>query len=409
MHRRNFFVAFLGDFTRRFIQIKRFFQWKATTKNMDGSPRLQTGPPAYKNWKKALDRASLIRTSEYPMFTDAHITGQIEDGYGPYQLLNAVRIPDDRIDLPAIILRVDEYLDYTAAQGMPRTDIKNYHGGDLCDEVAALVSLSLGVRLKAGGTSRWFEPDGDPKGRPMSFDVGKNPILLKPSNWLPVLPKAIGLHGLETTTLLPKLPELLPDDASALVRAARLYQDALWVVESETALSWLMLVSALETAAGHWRSVEESPIERLGASKPHLEKILEDAGGTELVSKVADEIADYMGATKKFIDFILEFLPEPPTERPHENLQVSWNPKDMKKTMGIIYNWRSRALHGGTPFPYPMCYPPSNLLEEKPIGLAASAQGGVWVSEDIPMLLHTFEYIVRRALLQWWESMLPKS
>jgi hypothetical protein len=45
-------------------------------------------------------------------------------------------------------------------------------------------------------------------------------------------------------------------------------------------------------------------------------------------------------------------------------------------------------------------------LEEKPLGLATGTRGAVWVAEDTPMLLHTFEYIARKALLKWWESML---
>jgi len=36
----------------------------------------------------------------------------------------------------------------------------------------------------------------------------------------------------------------------ALTRAARLYQDALWMIESEPSLAWLLLVSAIETAFG---------------------------------------------------------------------------------------------------------------------------------------------------------------
>lgn len=377
---------------------------------MTNSHNTFEGPSAYKNWKKA-DEDPLICTYEYPLFTDAHITGQIEDGYGPYQLLNAVRMPDTRTDFPAIILRVDEHIDYVdeASQKELKSDVNHYHGGDLCDEIAALLSLTLGVRLKAGTATRWFQSNGDPKGRPLFFGVGKNTIILKSSNLRPVLPHALGTRTLQPNELIARLPELSPGDASALVRAARLYQDALWIVESEAALSWLMLVSAVETAAGHWRTTKESPVERVSASMPELKTMLVAAGGNELFEKVAGKIADYTGATKKFIDFVLTFLPEPPTERPHENLQVSWELEDMKKMMSVIYNWRSKALHSGTPFPYPMCYPPGNLFEEKPIGLATSAKGGVWKAKDTPMLLHTFEYIVRHALLKWWKSMFTGS
>ena len=50
---------------------------------------------------------------------------------------------------PSITLRVAIHSEFEH----PPTDKSNtrlYHGGRLCDEVAALFSLSLGIRLKAG-------------------------------------------------------------------------------------------------------------------------------------------------------------------------------------------------------------------------------------------------------------------
>ena len=77
--------------------------------------------------------------------------------------------------------------------------------------------------------------------------------------------------------------------------------------------------------------------------------------------------------------------------------------------MGKIYDWRSRALHDGVPFPAPMCQAPKKLddgHEEFLDGVAASSHGGSWVFEDLPMLLHVFEHIVRGTLLAWWRSLL---
>jgi hypothetical protein len=380
------------------------------SKDSTTSPQ-EKGPFAYENWKAVMVGAPSRGAFESPLFTDAHITGEVSEGYGPYQLLNAVPIPPDaQVLLPTIILRVEDYLEYDpSALEVDKTDVVRYHGGSLPDEVAALVSLSLGIRLKAGGIIRQFSPNGDPRGHPRGPILYENLVLIRPRGRPPILPRALGTHSLSEITPLASLPKLTPDNAVALVRAARLYQDAMWVAESEPELSWIMFVSAIETAAGHWRAAKESPIERLRASRPDLEKLLEEAGGQELVLKVADQIADYMGATRKFIDFVLEFLPEPPKERPPEFFQCSWERESMERSMRIIYNWRSRALHGGIPFPQPMCMEPmphGNAFGEKPIGLAGSAGGAVWVAEDTPMLLHTFEYIVRYALLRWWESML---
>lgn len=77
--------------------------------------------------------------------------------------------------------------------------------------------------------------------------------------------------------------------------------------------------------------------------------------------------------------------------------------------MGKIYDYRSKALHDGTPFPAPMCEPPfynkewSVTYAEKPHGGAVGAMGGTWLAKDIPLLLHTFEYITRGTLIKWWK------
>ena len=166
-----------------------------------------------------------------------------------------------------------------------------------------------------------------------------DPILVKRLGFRPVLPNAIRTHCTNDAKLIQSYCELSPIDAISLIRAARLYQDAIWIAE---------------------------------------------------------------------IDFILTHLSKPPDMRPPEFAQHEWNPQSLERSLRTIYHWRSRSLHNGTPFPDPMCNPPfgqENWFWEKPLGLASSSRGAVWVSEDTPMLLHLFEYIVRNALLLWWESM----
>ena len=356
------------------------------------------GPFAYENWKMAIAGAQLQTVQEYPLFTDAHIVGEVREGYGPYQLLNTVPIPPDAQRLvPAIILRVESYLDYEPTP-MDETDTGRYHGGLLSDEIAALVSLCLGTRLRAGGISRYFEPDGDPRCRPRGPLAHLEPVLTKTARRSPTLPRALGQHSLAETGLIGKLPTLSPPEAIALVRAARLYQDAMWIGESAPELSWIMFVSTVEIAASHWHASQHTGVEILAEFKPELVEQLEAVGGEKTVRAVADGFAGYLRAAKKFRDFILAFMPEPPKERP-KHARISWKPRDMKQAMVKIYDWRSRALHGGTLFPQPMCEPPMHL-EEKPPGLATKTRGAVWLAKDTPMLLHTFEYVVQKALLK---------
>jgi hypothetical protein len=82
----------------------------------------------------------------------------------------------------------------------------------------------------------------------------------------------------------------------------------------------------------------------------------------------------------------------------------------MKKMLGTIYSYRSQALHGGTPFPAPMCDPPRKLndtaySEVGTTALAVSSYGGVWKAEDLPINLRTFHHVVRGTLLNWWNMM----
>lgn len=80
--------------------------------------------------------------------------------------------------------------------------------------------------------------------------------------------------------------------------------------------------------------------------------------------------------------------------------------------MSKVYSYRSKALHEGRPFPAPMCLTPLGFAEvpvEIPLALGASMLGGTWIKKDVPMLLHTFEYIARQALLRWWQHVHAKN
>ncbi|MBI1741655.1 hypothetical protein HYR54_01130 [Candidatus Acetothermia bacterium] len=265
------------------------------------------------------------------------------------------------------------------------------------DEIAALVSLCMGIRLQAGGVTRRFEPGENPRGRPESSILRIDPVLLKPTGIRgAIIPQVLGDHHLQDALLLKSLPLLQPGAANALVRAARLYQDAVWIAESEPDLSWVMLVSAIETVSNYWNFSKGLPQEMLTETKAPLAKHLKTKG-----------------AKKKFIDFVLEFLPDPPSKRPQHG-RVSWDKKDVEEYLNKIYHYRSLALHEGTPFPLPMCRPPEQLGKdetflEKPDVLSSAVQSAIWVNEDLPMYLHTFEYIVRHSLLNYWKSMISSA
>ena len=364
----------------------------------------------WNNWSQAQDPP----VAEYPFYSDAHITSEFREGLGPYSFLNAFpdRAIPGTISVP-IILRVEIHLPEWNPEAISGTDESLYYGGAWVDEIAALASVALGVRIHAGTKSRLFGPPfDDPYGLPLKK---KNEPIFRAEPERLILPSVVGTHSMDQLEILESIPQIDPERYVKLIRACRSYQNALWIAESEPNFAWLMFVSALETAANDFYEIDASPDERLRASKPELVTYLEEYDDAEHVRKVAELIASSLGATKKFRDFTMHFMPDPPVQRPeHETLQVKWSKTGLKKVLNKVYEYRSRYLHGGIPFPAPMLLFPEpfdNELPppEVPFGLASSAMGGTWDHRrDAPINLHCFHYITRKALLKWWKTHLAE-
>ena len=371
--------------------------------------------PIYENWIAFIEEKPCQGHSEFELFSDARITGENTSDFGPYKFINTVPCSQKQNEIKAyLVLRIDNRLDYSnIVHKMDKTDTSRYHGGNLNDEIAAITSLAMGIRVKAGKLVREFRIDGDKFGRPCKWQESVISEITPEYGRYKIL-SVLGEHNIVALEPLKFIPYISEENCIPLIKASRLYQQALWIAENDPSLSWVMLVSAIETAANQWRKKKESTVKRLEVSKPKLNEYLISTQIPNIVNIVASHISDSLGATQKFVDFILEFFPQPTEKRPPEWLQHQWNPTDIKKTMKIIYNYRSKALHGGTPFPYPMCKPPYYAKEfdapgEKPYGLGCSADGGIWNVKDTPMLLNTFEYIVRNCLLTWWKSLYNKN
>lgn len=380
----------------------------------DNKKDRMVGTPAYANWRAFLEDKPSLGSYECLMYTDAWITGTVEEGLEPYRFFNLIAAEwrKGRVR-PAVALRYSLHGDFqTTSISLEKTDQSRYHGGGMADELAALASLKCGVRFRIAGLTREFDIKGDPQGRLRAYgNLPEPPLLISDKRNVGglsssgfILDSVTGEHSMMPIEEMKTFVTLSPEQAIDLVRAARLYQDALWTVESEPNLSWLMLVSAVETAANSFYATEEPPLERLRISRPELVKSLEKAGGKELATKVANEFVNSIGSTKKFVDFLTEFCPDPPEKRPFEHYQVEWTPTNLRKVFRRIYAHRSKALHEGIPFPAPMCEPPSlppqHVAEEKSLGAGIGVN--TWQAKDIPMLFHIFEYIARDALNAWW-------
>jgi hypothetical protein len=366
------------------------------------------GPQLWANWQAYDPRTPADEAFEVVLYSDADLFGRIDDPSWPVDLMSALAPLRTGLKLTAVArIRWNTTADYD----MTASDTTSYHGGGPADEVAAVVSLALGVRCRSGGiTRRWLRGDPDPLGTPFELDHRK-PYLPEQAGPRPLLPSISTVGQCIVTRDLEECRPLLHSfanapgrRATALIRAARQYERALWVVEDDPNLAWLQLVSALEVAALE-STADRSPAERLKTAKPELFKHLLRAGEAH-AEAVAKELADQVKSTARFLDFMDLFQPDPPEHRPPPYAQVDWT--KMRKHLGQVYGYRSKALHSGTPFPDPMCSAPfkdtNSCPEERPSYISAAAAGAVWQAKDLPMYLHIFAYITRGALLNWWFS-----
>ncbi|WP_010161979.1 hypothetical protein [Sphingomonas sp. PAMC 26617] len=367
-------------------------------------------PRSWENWKKFLEGLGALQISELRLYTDVDFVAEAYN-FGPYSFLNALAHSrkDPGALRPGIVLRVEWHL--MADMRVPmETNDDHYHGGDLFDELTALASLLLDARIMAGPVDREFRPGEDPMGRPRGYDASYLPALPQ-SNQRPQLPYLTGSRDLRDLADLGSLPHLTPGAAAALIKAARLFQNALWVADTSPENAWLLLVSAIETAAAHWDSDKRTPEERFALSYGGVINMLKKANVEKLIPKMARAFNGVIGATSKFVGFLEAFSPGEPEKRPMFD-KLNYSQQPMTAAFKCIYALRSRALHAGVPFPYPMCIPPERFDEgpygEVPGGLAASARGATWNRDDTPMLLHTFAYLARGALLAWWRTLIPE-
>ena len=366
------------------------------------------------NWSAHERGVASQAVEEHALYSDVHLVGQIEEGLGPYQLINGFKVFQDGIG-PALFVRIDH-----CPEGDPtyeiRTDLKRFTGDDIAGEIASLLSLEMGVRLIAGSSLRTFYPDDkDLRGRPQA-ERTPPPVLTLPEYRVRRLPWPSEGHRYLRTVLFGASRKLGPA-AVALVRAARSYRQALWAAEREPEIAWLLFVAALEAAASeHAKTLPDMDDERVFRDVyPELAEEL-DAINPAATKAAAQRLAKTSLAQRKVLKLLGDFLPPPPTRRPPEGFCIRpWTLETLRKHVKTVYRHRSSALHGAVRFPPPMCSRPEWLGDptEAPIetvpGLGSATLNGSWGKEDLPFTLHMFEYLVRAVLLGWWGSLVGVS
>jgi hypothetical protein len=377
------------------------------------------GPPGWLNWQAlragqparvdARSQAPLIKPlwQEHALYSDAWFRGRLV--FGPYQLTLAFPpLPPTlgTAQLQLSLRAVDHLLDAPVEAKLEPSDANVYVGGDLGDELAALLSLASGRRLRNGGVTRTCFEVGD-AGQP----VGHLPPVLHRPRHATMLPGIADDATLDDAhALLEVYGQLGSQDAVAVARAAGQYADALWWADADPRIAWIKLVGALETAANRL-SVGQTA-DALTLLKRHRGKLyglLKRKHGIGAAQTVADELAHTFAAEARFVDFVLTFQPSPPAQRP-TNARVDFD--HLAEALTIIYDHRSRDLHDGIPFPPPLCEPPTSdgaaPCERFP-AISASVGWTTWVADSLPMYLHVFAYIAGGALRNWWSSLTPRA
>jgi len=239
----------------------------------------------------------------------------------------------------------------------------------------------VGNRLRAGACTRQKNEDAD------WLVLGdSNRPLLFPNPSVPLLPHARSVGNVaRDRELLATFAKLKPDQATKLVRAARSYRDALWIVEGQPELAWLMFVSALEVGAVERATSDADPVDTLRLGMPQLAKDLTAFSGA--VEIAAQHLARTLKATKRFVDFVVHLMPDPPEQRPAQVYCFEWTKERMKDCAAIVYGHRSLALHEGIPFPRPMCAPDYLRGQKVPAEIFirdTAVLDGAWRKADLP-------------------------
>lgn len=370
------------------------------------------GTDAWRNWKAYNDGRPEIENVDEELHSDRRIVGG-PTSLGPYTLSIIIRAERSDLSLrvgPAVRLHlgVHEHLipDVVVDGELVKANSDAYHGGTASDEVAALISLDLGVRLRVAGIAQMsLIHEGNETGTPISLEV---PTLAHPGRrgreFVPAArTRTADLSNLHRVDSFPRIDEKAQVE---LVRAARAYATGLWWANEDPNLAWLQLVTAVEIGANFRQDSTAEPTTLVEQLWPELWSALEPADEPIRVD-VAKLLAPQIRAARKFVDFLVSLAPEPPEVRPPFG-ELAWD--SLKEHARLIYGHRSRALHAGKPFPLPMLEEPrteeNGATQEVPYGLNSGGLGGVWDAKEAPMLLSTFEYLARGSLLAWWDELI---
>ena len=170
------------------------------------------------------------------------------------------------------------------------------------------------------------------------------------------MPRAVAGIDLRHLSPIGRLSFLDIEESTALIKAARLYQQGLLMCESSPEISWLLFVSAIETLSGQFGLSAFSSVEIFRQAHANIAKVMRRSPLFE--ARLASHFAPLLKSGAKFRAFLSCFRPLPPVKRPSQFVRCDFADEIFAKDIGTIYGYRSKHLHDGISFPGPMCDAP---------------------------------------------------
>ncbi len=315
---------------------------------------------------------------EYEVYADGYTVG--ECSFGPYYFtiweFSYKKDGEER----KLCLRIKEKAYSEDNRNLLSAEKEGYyHGGDIVDEILALSSLFLRRRFKRGPKVRWND-------KPMLF--------LKPEEWIDK-PLIVGKRNLSELANWYELVKGLDNNLhQKFILAARLYHQAILIIEEQPDLAYLDLVSAIETLCRE-QKIEDVELHELDGG---LASLVDSIENHELKDKIKQSILKKEHfICRKFREFIIENTEESFWNYEERPKQGQIEPNILRELLTRIYNQRSKTLHEGQPFP-PNIFIPPLMGAELDFSKGMIVKGRRWEEKNYIPNPHFFERLVNHVL-----------
>jgi hypothetical protein len=219
-------------------------------------------------------------------------------------------------------------------------------------------------------------------------------------------PPPLAVDPTALTALLTGLPRA--QYAESIVASARLYALALELIREQPDLSYQLLISAVETIANEaLRSFQPDDDEKVQHQRVVFDLVKNLGIEDEAARKVAIAACKREHwATRKFKKFLTDNIDESIWDSEDDLFKIL--PKlipvrdQFQKTLGNIYDARSKATHFGREFPASGTHAGGPMI---PVRLVAS----LWGSEPIFPPVVWLERVVNSAIRRFWERSIAQS